>query len=271
MNTGIIIQARCSSTRLKDKVVMPIPADSNISMLGRVIMRSKMACDNVILATSDLAEDDLTAEEAIKYGAKVYRGSLDDVLMRYIKSAEKYNIQRIVRVTADCPCLDAEVIKKAIDLHETSGVDYVSNVEKRTYPHGLDTEVVTLDALKKTDKEVKDIKVREHVTWHIRKSDNFSKLDLLEESGNDYSKIRITVDTNEDYALINLIYYMLGENFNCKDIVELFSKNNWLEALNNNVYQKYVYKNEKEEIDEALKLLKLNGMEKAYKILERAR
>ena len=64
---------------------------------------------------------------------------------------------------------------------------------------------------------------------------------------------------------------MLGDNFNCKDIVELFSKNNWLEALNNNVYQKYVYKNEKEEIDEALKLLKLNGMEKAYKILERAR
>ena len=152
MNTGIIIQARRSSTRLKDKVVMPIPAGSNISMLGRVIMRSKMACDNVILATSDLAEDDLTAEEAIKYGAKVYRGSLDDVLMRYIKSAEKYNIQRIVRITADCPCLDAEVIKKAIDLHETSGVDYVSNVEKRTYPHGLDTEVVTLDALKKTDK-----------------------------------------------------------------------------------------------------------------------
>ena len=80
MNTGIIIQARRSSTRLKDKIIMKLPSTSNISMLGRVIMRSKMACDNVILATSDLAEDDLTAEEAIKYGAKVYRGSLDDVL-----------------------------------------------------------------------------------------------------------------------------------------------------------------------------------------------
>lgn len=271
MNTGIIIQARRSSTRLRDKVIMPIPAMSSISMLGRVIMRAKMACDNVILATSDLSEDDLTAEEALKYGAKVFRGSLDDVLIRYIKAAEKYNIERIVRITADCPCIDYNVIKKCIEIHKSSNVDYVSNVEKRTYPHGLDTEVVTLEALKKTDEEEKDIRVREHVTWHVRKSDNFSKIDVLEDDGNDYSKIRITVDTNEDYALINLIYFMIGDNFTYKDIINLFNTNKWLEELNKNVYQKYVYKNEKEEIDEALKLLKLNGMDKAYKILERAK
>lgn len=271
MNTGIIIQARCSSTRLKDKVVMPIPADSNISMLGRVIMRSKKACDNVILATSELSEDDLTAEEALKYGAKVYRGSLDDVLLRYIGAAEKYNVERIVRITADCPCIDYNIIKKCIDEHINSKADYVSNVEKRTFPHGLDTEVVTLDALKKTDREEKDIRVREHVTWHVRKSDNFSKIDVVEDGGNNYSDIRITVDTNEDYALINLVYFMLGDDFTYKDIIQLFNNNSWLKELNKSVYQKYVFKNEKEELQEALKLLKLNGMSNAYRILERAK
>ena len=271
MNTGIIIQARCSSTRLKDKVVMPIPADSNISMLGRFIIRSKKACDNVILATSELSEDDLTAEEALKYGAKVYRGSLDDVLLRYIGAAEKYNVERIVRITADCPCIDYNIIKKCIDEHINSKADYVSNVEKRTFPHGLDTEVVTLDALKKTDREEKDIRVREHVTWHVRKSDNFSKIDVVEDGGNNYSDIRITVDTNEDYALINLVYFMLGDDFTYKDIIQLFNNNSWLKELNKSVYQKYVFKSEKEEIDEALKLLKLNGMSNAYRILERAK
>lgn len=271
MNTGIIIQARRSSTRLKDKIIMKLPSTSNISMLGRVIMRSQKACDNVILATSELSEDDLTAEEALKYGAKVYRGSLDDVLLRYIGAAEKYNVERIVRITADCPCIDYNVIKKCIDEHINSNVDYVSNVEKRTFPHGLDTEVVTLNALKKTDKEEEDIRVREHVTWHIRKSDNYSKIDVVEDGGNNYSDIRITVDTNEDYALINLVYFMLGDDFTYKDIIQLFNNNSWLKELNKSVYQKYVFKSEKEEIDEALKLLKLNGMEKAYKILERAR
>lgn len=268
MNTGIIIQARRSSSRLKDKVVMKLPALSDISMLGRVIIRAKKACDNVVLATSDLIEDNITAEEAIKYGAKVYRGSLDDVLMRYILAAREYNIQRIIRITADCPCIDPEVIKKAISLHKESGVDYVSNVEKRTYPHGLDTEVVTLDALIKTDMQEQDIRVREHVTWHIRKSDDYNKLDFVEDNGKNYADIRVTVDTVEDYALMNLIYLMLGDDFNYKDIVNLFNHHSWLNALNKNIYQKYVYKNEKEEIDEALKLLKLNGMEKACKMLE---
>lgn len=269
MKTGIVIQARRSSTRLKDKILMELPAGSGMSMLGRVIMRAKKACDSVILATSDNQDDDLTEQEALKYGAEVFRGSLDDVLMRYIKACEKYGIERIVRITADCPCVDYEVIKECINIHENSSVDYVSNVEKRTFPHGLDTEVITLDALKRTDKEEKDIKVREHVTWHARKNSSYTKIDFLEKSGNNYSDIRITVDTYEDYALMNLIYFMLGDNFNYKDIINLFQQNKWLKILNNNIYQKYVWKNEQEEIMEALKLLKLNGMNNAFKLLER--
>lgn len=212
MNTGIIIQARQSSTRLPNKVGLELPVGSGISMLGRVISRAGMAFSNIIVATSIEKDDDITEQEAKKYGAEVYRGSLDDVLERYIKTAEKYNIDRVVRITADCPCIDPEIIKKAVLIHEESGADYVSNVEKRTFPHGLDTEVVTLEALKRTDMEEKDIKVREHVTWHIRKSNNYKKIDFTMDKG-DYSNIRITVDTYEDYALMNLIYFILGDKF----------------------------------------------------------
>lgn len=268
MKTGIIIQARRSSTRLKDKILMELPAGSNISMLGRVIMRAKKACSTVVLATSDHEDDDLTEKEALKYGAEVYRGSLDDVLMRYIKAAEKYGIERIVRITADCPCIDDEVIKECIKLHENSSVDYVSNVEKRTFPHGLDTEVISLSALKRIDSEEKNIKVREHVTWHARKSEDYSKLDYIEKNGKNYSDIRVTVDTYEDYGLMSLIYFMLGDDFTYQDIVNLFEKYPWLKVLNNNIYQKYVFKNRHEELVEAAKLLELNGMTAAKKIIE---
>ena len=226
MKTGIVIQARRSSTRLKDKILMELPAGSGISMLGRVIVRAKKACDTVILATSDHKEDDLTEQEALKYGAEVFRGSLEDVLMRYIKACEKYGIERVVRITADCPCIDYEVIKECINIHENSSVDYVSNVEKRTFPHGLDTEVITLSALKRTDMEEKDVKVREHVTWHARKNDSYTKIDVIEKNGQNYSDIRITVDTYEDYALMNLIYFMLGSDFNYKDLLKVFKKFN---------------------------------------------
>ncbi len=268
METGIIIQARSSSTRLKNKILMDIPHGSGISMLGRIIIKAKKASDNIILATSDNSDDDITEKEALKYGAKIYRGSLDDVLDRYIKASEMYNIDRIVRITADCPCIDYELIKECIKIHEQSNVDYVSNVENRTFPHGLDTEVVTLEALKRADKEEKNIKVREHVTWHIRKSDNYSKKDVVEKNGNNYADIRVTVDTIEDYALINLIYFILGEDFSYNDIAVLYKNNAWLKNLNNNIYQKYIFKNKNEELIEAIKLLELHGMKEAKKIIE---
>ena len=193
-----------------------------------------------------------------------------DILIKELKQGKQIALVSDAGTPGICDPGE-EVIKKCIDEHINSKADYVSNVEKRTFPHGLDTEVVTLNALKKTDKEEKDIRVREHVTWHIRKSDNFSKIDVVEDSGSNYSDIRITVDTNEDYALINLVYFMLGDDFTYKDIIQLFNNNSWLKELNKSVYQKYVFKSEKEEIDEALKLLKLNGMSNAYRILERAK
>ncbi len=269
MNTGIIIQARRSSSRLKDKIIMPVPALSDNSMLSHVVRRSKAVCDNVIVATSENIEDDVTEQEALKCGAYVYRGSLDDVLIRYIKAAEKYNIDRIVRITADCPCIDPYIINKCIQKHIDSSADYVSNVEKRTFPHGLDTEVVSLDALYKTAEEEKDIKVREHVTWYIRQHNHFKKEHIVEDEGIDYSNIRITVDTVEDYAIINLIFYMLGNDFGYKDIIRLFTQNSWLAALNRHIYQKGVWTSHSEEINEAVKMLHIIGMDYAKEILEK--
>ena len=132
----------------------------------------------------------------------------------------------------------------------------------------FDNKFLSLSALKRIDSEEKNIKVREHVTWHARKSENYSKLDYIEKNGKNYSDIRVTVDTYEDYGLMNLIYFMLGDNFNYQDIVNLFEKYPWLKVLNNNIYHKYIFKNRHEELTEAVKLLELNGMTAAKKIIE---
>lgn len=267
MNTGIIIQARRSSSRFPDKVLRDMPAGSGISMLGRVITRAKNTSYKVIVATSEGEDDNAIAENAIKFGAEVFRGSLNDVLERYIKAAEFYNIDEIVRITSDCPCVEPQVIMGVLELRRRENADYASNVEPRTFPLGLDTEAVTLEALKKTDRDEKRIEIREHVTWHIRTSADFKKANLTYQKG-DYSKIRVTVDTAEDYAVMNLIHFMLGDNFSYKDIISLYEKYPWLSALNDNIYHKYVFSSKEEEIREAIRLLKLHNMKNAQKILE---
>lgn len=271
MTTGIVIQARRSSTRLPDKIFKELPRNSGISVLGNVILRAKKACPNVIVATSDRDDDELTQKEAEKYGAKVYRGSLEDVLSRYIGAAEKFQLDNIVRITADCPCTDPIIIKGVVDMLINGKYDYASNVEERVFPHGQDVEAFTYHALKKADSREKKIEIREHVTYHIRLSNDFKKAIFTDTCGNPpRPDIRITLDTREDYTLLSALFAMLPKDFLLKDIIEAYDKNSWLAEINSNVYQKKPFTSKKEELDEAINLLKLHNMENAVKIITKA-
>lgn len=266
MKSAIIIQARYSSTRLPGKVLLPLKGGS---VLGSVIERCKKTRHQVIVATSICEDDNQIEQEALKYGALVYRGSLNDVLERYIGAIKQYNVEKyFVRITSDCPFIDPAIIEGASDLFEKSGADYVSNVEKRTFPHGMDVEVCSCDALFKTDEEEKDIKIREHVTYHIRLSNNYKKLDYVTEDA--HQDIRITLDTEDDYTALQAAYDLLPENFTWKDVNELYTSKPWLSRINGNVYHKFVITNEQEEMQEAIKLLKLHGMHRAEAIIHNA-
>lgn len=206
--TVAILQARMSSTRLPGKVMKPL--------LGRPMIERQLerlqrcdTLDRIIVATSDDPSDDVLADHLRSIGVEVFRGSLTDVLDRYIACARAHGVSgRIVRLTADCPLADPTVVDDCVRLHERLGVDYCANSGRRTYPHGLDVEAFDLTALETAWREAKDPYDREHVTPYLyRNPDKFTVGHLVQDP--DLSRLRWTVDTPEDFAFVEKVYEAL--------------------------------------------------------------
>jgi spore coat polysaccharide biosynthesis protein SpsF len=203
-----ILQARMSSTRLPGKVMKPL---AGAPMIERQLERLRRCetLDRLVVATSDDPSDDPLAAHLEAIGVDLFRGSLGDVLDRYVRAAEALGVQGdVVRLTADCPLADPAVIDDGVRLREQLGVDYLSNGRRRTYPRGLDMEVFTLDALLAAGREASDPYDREHVTPYLyREGGRFSVGHL--EQARDESGLRWTVDTPDDYAFVERVYAAL--------------------------------------------------------------
>lgn len=217
--TVAIVQARIGSTRLPGKVLLPLLGEP---MLTRVMRRADRArtVDEVVLATTRRPEDDALVALAQAEGWPVERGSDTDVLARYIGAARSRRADVIVRITADCPLIDPDVIDRTVEAFRESDADYASNtLEPRTYPRGLDVEVIGRAALERADREDLDPAWREHVTPFIyRHPDRFRLVRVA--ADRDSSEHRWSVDTPEDFELVQALYDALGrDDFG------------WLEAL----------------------------------------
>ena len=231
MKIGAIIQARTSSTRLPKKVLKELPYGSEITVLQQVIRRLKKSnkIDDVIVATTTETEDDKIAIVAQNENVKWFRGSKEDVLSRYYLAAKKNKLDIVVRITSDCPCIDPEIIDSIIGKHLRTKSDYTTNTLKRTFPHGLDTEVINFTTLEKTFSEAKQDYEKEHVTPYVYKTrPDLFKITLVEASKQlNYPDIRITLDTEEDYALLCAVFdylYPINKFFVTADIIALFQK-----------------------------------------------
>jgi spore coat polysaccharide biosynthesis protein SpsF len=274
MKTGAIVQARTSSTRLPGKVLKKLPCGSGITVLGQVIRRLKKSkrTDLIVVATTEEKEDDPVVAVAEKEGVGWFRGSREDVLSRYYLAAKDNGLDVIVRVTSDCPCIDPEIVDAVIDKHLQTKADYTSNTLTKTFPHGLDTEVMSFDALEKAHGEGKEDFEREHVTSYIyvTRPDEF-KISSLEASGDLFApEIRVTLDTEEDYAALCVVFdflYGTNEFFGARDMINLFREKQWLGLLNRNVRQQKKGLSLDEEIRRALELLNSQGLSRAEKKL----
>ena len=135
LKTGIIIQARTSATRLPAKVLKDLPYGSGISVLAQCIRRCKQAkkADQVIVATTVDPADEAIVKIAKKEKVKYFKGSLQNVLERYYLAAKENKLDRVVRITSDCPCIDPKIIDHAIAVHEKEKADYASNTVQRTF------------------------------------------------------------------------------------------------------------------------------------------
>lgn len=270
--TGCIIQARMTSSRLPGKVLRTIDNESGKTVIDSVVERVKMAkgVDEIIIATTVNSDDDVLEDKAASYDVGCFRGSESDVLSRYYLAAKEAGLDEVIRITSDCPFLDPEIIGSLIDLHKSGGKDYSSNCVRRTYPHGLDCEIVRFDVLEKIFNEQTDKFYREHVTSYITSHyDDFNVGSL--ESEEDNSGIRITVDTMNDYILTCVLNDLLkgcDDPYSYRTVVELFRTHPYLADINGEIMQKKKYDDPAEEIDAAVRLLKLQEMYRAAKLLE---
>jgi len=226
-----IIQARMGSTRLPGKVIMDIGGKT---MLARVIERVKRSelIDHVIVATTSKAQDDVIVAECDRLDVSVFRGEEQDVLDRYYQAASAYNAEAVVRITSDCPLIEPELINQVIRIFLKERPDYASNTLEKTYPRGLDVEIMTIDALNRAWKNATEPYQRIHVTPYIYQNPSQFRLCSLRNNV-DYSCYRWTVDTQEDLNFVRTIYSRLGNiaNFSWRDVLALLEKNLVLQRL----------------------------------------
>ncbi len=242
MSVVAIIQARMGSTRLPGKALIDIGGET---MLTRVVKRVRQAAcvDKVMVATSTNPPDEAIVAQCTRLNITVFRGDEQDVLDRYYQAALTHQADVVVRITSDCPLIEPEVIDKVVYTftEQQPTIDYVANtLPPRTFPRGLDVEVMSFAALARAWQEDENPVWREHVTPYIyRTAGQFRLLNVTNPI--DYSAMRWTVDTPEDLELVRRIYTHFGDrHFNWREVLSLLAQHpEWLE-INRDVQQKTI-------------------------------
>ena len=201
----VIVQARMGSTRLPGKVLMDIEGRPMLERQLERLLRARTPDVTVIATTTD-ARDQPIVDLATQLDVPVTRGSEHDVLDRYLRAAEAHAADVIVRVTADCPLIDPDVLDHCVDvLLDDPTLHYVSNTLHRTYPRGLDVEVLTRTTLETAARDATEPADREHVTRYVWRQPERFRLGSVTDH-DDHSHLRWTVDTQEDLDLVRRIY-----------------------------------------------------------------
>jgi glutamate-1-semialdehyde 2,1-aminomutase len=231
VRTVAIVQARMGSTRLPGKVMTTV---CGVPLLGLLITRLSRArkLDEVVVATSVLPADDVIETYVNGLGYRVYRGSENDVLDRFYHAATGAGADIVVRITADCPLIDAELVDEVVTARERQNVSYASNTEPPTFPDGLDVEVLTIAALEQAWREARAKGDREHVTPFVIREANGESAAIRTELN--LASARWTVDEPEDLELVKRIFahFFPRVDFSWREVVALMDKNPDLFAVN---------------------------------------
>lgn len=237
MNILAITQARYGSSRLPAKILKEINGVSLLEIHLRRILRSKLISKLKVATTTESGAEHIIAV-AEKLGVETFQGSVTDVLDRFYKTAVSEQPDYVVRLTSDCPLIDPVVIDKVIKVCVDSDCDYVSNAMEPTYPDGLDVEICRFTALSKAHMEAVLTSDREHVTPYIWRNSSFKGAGLFKSDNVsheiDYSGIRMTVDTLDDFTVIKHLVEALGYEKPFEDYVQFL--NTHKDVMNINQY-----------------------------------
>ncbi len=233
-NTGIIIQARTGSKRFPKKILSKV---NNKTILEFMVDRllNYFNKEDIYVATTNNKKDKIISEIIRKKKINIFRGSERDVILRFIKCAEKYNLKNIIRLTSDCPLIDPKLIIKYFKIHIKKKYDYSGNCfpyENRSYPVGSDFEFFRNNFLKEIYKKKLNKYEKEHMTPYLKK-DKFNTFLFKGKKNN--SGLRFTLDYKEDLIIIKkIIYYLRKENIfgHNDEIIDFLKKNTKLLKIN---------------------------------------
>ena len=229
-----VVQARMSSTRLPGKVLAEV---GGLPILGHVIRRLRRArlVDEIVVAAPRNSADDSIARFCEQEGVACFRGSEPDVLDRYWQAARSCSADIVVRVTADCPLIDAAVVDKVVQRFLDGGYDYVSNTLRYTYPDGLDTEVFSISALERAWHEAVKPSEREHVTPYL-KAGKFRTCNVENEEVV-APNLRWTVDEPADLDFVRRVFagFADAEYFGMKEVLNFLNQHAAVQALNSSL------------------------------------
>ena len=235
MTIGCIIQARMGSTRLPGKVLMEVIEGKPV--LYYVINQLKYckSFEKLIIATTTLPEDDKIVQFCIDNNVNYFRGDSKNVLERHYRCAEKFSLSTVIRMPADKPLLDPEVVDKVVEAFNSNSYDYVTNFLPSTYPSGTEVEVLSFNALKIAYEKAILPSEKEHVTNYIYDhKDDFRIFNVV--NSEDLSNFRWAVDRIEDLRLVREIVSKIHKNpILIKDILELFKNEPNLVEINKQV------------------------------------
>jgi spore coat polysaccharide biosynthesis protein SpsF len=213
-----VVQARMSSSRLPGKALVELDGRRALDMVLDRLERCRELAGTIVATSDDPSDDALVVALAAR--VPVLRGPLDDVLTRYELAAREHPSDAVVRVTADCPLIDPEVVDLVVSRWRASDAAYAANViEPRTFPKGMDTEVMTVEALRAAAAEATDPFDREHVTPFIRsRPERFPQESVrLEPPAAD---LRLVLDTREDLTQLRAIVERHGHDVGMAELVE---------------------------------------------------
>ncbi len=235
MKNVLIIQARMQSSRLPGKVLLPLNGKPMLQWVVERALKSKIT-DSCVVATTTDSSDDPIEKWCKRNEINVYRGSQFDVLDRYYQSAVKAGADNIIRVTADCPLIDPHLIDELFSRYLEEEADFAANrlppPWHRTYPVGLDTEIVSMCLLKIAWEKASEKYEREHVMPWFYDTPGRCKIFIMDNK-KDYGMHRWTVDTTEDYSMMQALFEKIDpETATWTDVLKVIEENPQLEMIN---------------------------------------
>lgn len=211
--TIIVTQARIGSSRFPEKVLQTLGDSTLLGVHLERLKKSRLA-SQIIVATTYENKSDQIISIAKNAGIEAFQGSTEDVLDRFYQSVVNHNPDYVVRVTSDCPLIDANLIDDVIKMVQEHQLDYSSNTLIENFPDGQDIEVFTFKALQKAWDEATLLSDREHVTPYIRKNTDFNKGNMFKamnyNAPENFNHVRMTVDEPSDLETVAVLIEKLG-------------------------------------------------------------